>query len=50
MTVEITKEDVTNIRKWIATAKMAIEAKQRKPFIESELRTMNKLQKIEYKY
>ncbi len=44
--MEITKEDVLNIAKWITAANMMVEAGIRTPMSQSELDTWAKFQPI----
>jgi len=44
--IEITKEDVMNIAKWMTSASILIEAGVRIPYSDSEHSTWNKLQPI----
>jgi len=41
--VELTEEDILNIRKWLTATSMMIQAKLRTPYSESELETSQKL-------
>ena len=45
-TVELTKEDVMNIAKWITSTNMMIEAKLRIPFSDEETKTWGKFMHI----
>jgi len=44
--VEMTKEDVTNISKWMTATSMMIEAKLRTPYSDSEYATWKKFEHI----
>ena len=46
MKIEITREDVTNISKWMTATSMMIEAKIRTPFSQSEHDTWKKFAPI----
>lgn len=45
-TVELTREDVMNISKWVTATGMMVEAKLRTPLSESEHATWRKFQHI----
>jgi len=45
-TVELTREDVMNISKWITAVSMMVEAKIRTPMSDSEHATWKKFQYI----
>jgi len=42
-TVELTDEDIINVKKWLTATSMMIQAKLRTPYSESELKTSQKL-------
>ena len=44
-TVDLTEEDMLNVRKWLTATSMMIEAKLRTPYSQSELNTGEKLTK-----
>ncbi len=44
--VEVTREDVLNISKWMTATTMMIEARMRTPYSESEHNTWRKFQHI----
>ena len=46
--VEVTKEDVTNISKWMTSTSMMIEAKLRTSYSDSEHATWKKFRHIYY--
>jgi len=48
ISLQLTKEDMMNIKKWITAASIMIEARVRTNWSESEQKTFDKLHKIEY--
>jgi len=46
--VELTREDIMNISKWMTATSMMIEARLRTPYSESEHDTWKKFQHIYY--
>ncbi len=46
--VEVTREDVMNISKWMTATSMMIEGKLRTPYSDSEYSTWSKFQHIYY--